>query len=127
MIYLCKSNRCNPDLVSTVRRQYEANEVLEHKGGAYNPELILKADKVIVVPAEEVNTTGTRFNVGKGQLNEIQSSLSKAQVIISKDLKIIGLADIEKIEIKDETSWTESAWIYIKEKATIINQEELLL
>lgn len=113
-IYLCKGNACDPVLISAIRKKYAESNLLEHPGGKYNPELIKKADVVIVAPNNECNKTTRFFNVGKGQLSEIRNrSIDITRVYLSKDYVFLGVSDISDIHVFDESSWTNCARIYI--------------
>lgn len=113
-MYLCKGNACDPVLVSAIRKKYKDNNLLEHPGGKYDPELIKKAGIIIVAPNFECNKTTRYFEVGKGQLSEIRNNpRSITRVYLSKDYIFIGLADISDIHVFDEGSYTNCARIYI--------------
>lgn len=142
MIYLCKSNRCDPTLVSAIRRSIPKELLLEHSGGTYNPSLIKKADKVIVVPSEECDEDTECFIVGKGQLQEIKDNIAICEVVLTHDYVIEGYSRIRDIHVFNFDSWTETAYIYINDNQHLektakydistesknnINEEELLL
>ena len=112
-IYLCKGNACDPVLVSAIRKRYAEQNLLEHPGGKYDPQLIKKADVIIVAPNFECNRTTRYFEVGKGQLSEIRNNPEHTRVYLSKDYIFIGVSDISDIHVFDEGSWTNCARIYI--------------
>lgn len=115
-IYLCKGNACDPVLVSAIRKRYAEQNLLEHPGGKYDPELIKKADFIIIAPNNECNKTTRFFNVGKGQLSEIRNNpKSKIRVYLSKDYSFISTSEISDIHVFDEGSWTNCARIYIND------------
>lgn len=114
-IYLCKGNSCDPVLISAIRKQFIGHNLLEHPGGKYNPELIKKADVIIVAPNQECNKDTVVFQVGKGQLSEIRDNYKKIKtgVYLSKDYVFMGSSEISDIEVFDEMSWVNCAHIYI--------------
>lgn len=113
-IYLCKGNACDPVLVSAIRKKYAEHNLLEHPGGKYDPELIKKADVIIVAPNYECDKTTRFFNVGKGQLSEIRNNPRRiTRVFLSKDYVFLTTSEISDIHVFDEESWTNCARIYI--------------
>ena len=70
-IYLAKSNKANPDLVSKVRQnlsQFEV-EIVEFTGGTYTHKPLLGCDLLIVVP----DLTNNGIIVGKGLYEQIDA------------------------------------------------------
>lgn len=119
-VYLCKSNQCDPDLVSAARRHIEkfTNKVLEHKGGTYNPNLVTLSDTLIVVPMNELSKSD-RFVVGKGQLSEIKLAQERrinVKVFVSEEYKYIGYLSITDIHVFDEKNFQKCAYVYIRGK-----------
>ena len=72
-IYISKSNACHLDDLIAVRTflsDYNC-EILEYNGGKYDPDLILTADLIVVVPhREQEGAKENTFFVGKGQYSE---------------------------------------------------------
>jgi len=113
-IYICKGNACDPVLVSAIRKRYVTQNLLEHKGGKYDPLIIKKADFIIVAPNSECNERTQYFNVGKGQLSEIRDNPNKKVIVyLSNDYVYLGNSFISDIHVFDESSWTDCARIYI--------------
>ena len=74
-IYISKSNNSNLDDVIQVRSMFKnipekATRILEHTGGSYNPDLILLADIIIVVPDLSTLKDNRIVTVGKGLYTE---------------------------------------------------------
>ena len=70
-VYLAKSNKANPDLVSKVRQnlsQFEV-EIVEFTGGTYTHKPLLGCDLLIVVP----DLTNNGIIVGKGLYEQIDA------------------------------------------------------
>jgi hypothetical protein len=79
-IYLGKSNRANPDVVSRVRsilKKYDL-EILEYKGGRYTDDDLLESDFMIVIPDMDNIVIGDYFintTIGKGLYGQIDEFL----------------------------------------------------
>ena len=72
-IYISRSNNVDLDLLILVRfrlRQFDGVEILEHTGGNYNPELITKANLVLVL-TESSHISDENYVLGKGIYSEI--------------------------------------------------------
>lgn len=70
-VYLAKSNKANPDLVSKVRQnlsQFEV-EIVEFTGGTYTHKPLLGCDLLIVVP----DLTNSDIFIGKGLYEQIDT------------------------------------------------------
>jgi len=77
-IYLSKSNRANPDHVMMVRKHLldKGYEIIEHKEGNYNPNLLLECSKMVMVGHNYPDftkkpTSRSTLLVGKGQYGQL--------------------------------------------------------
>ena len=70
-VYLAKSNKANPDLVSRVRQDLSKFniEIVEFTGGTYTHKPLLGCDLLIVVP----DLTNSDIIVGKGLYEQIDA------------------------------------------------------
>ncbi len=74
LVYLSKSNRANPDHVMLVRRHLESlgYDILEHQGGTYDPNLMLKCRYMIIVGIHApTNGNSGVVEIGKGQYQQL--------------------------------------------------------
>jgi hypothetical protein len=76
-VYLAKSNRANPDLVSRIRQMLSKFdvEIVEYTGGAYSHNLLLSCDELIVIPdLSNININDEELwetTIGKGLFEQI--------------------------------------------------------
>ena len=97
-VYLAKSNKANPDLVSKVRQnltQFEV-EIVEFTGGTYTHKPLLSCDLLIVVP----DLTNSDIIVGKGlyeQINEFSNDKGIEDILIvtkfNNEMIIVDMID----------------------------------
>lgn len=120
-VYLSKSNRANPDYVMMVRVYLEERgyEVIEHKGGTYEPNLLLKCNYMIMV-GEHCPSAGSDGNVmvGKGQYGQLRERQTHGLSwnVYFSHTQIFGTGDKAHMEpvfrsvvtngIVDENNWT---------------------
>jgi hypothetical protein len=74
-VYLAKSNRANPDLVSSVRQtlsKYDI-EVVEFKGGTYTHKELLACDLMVIVPATDTIWREEGIILGKGLYEQLSA------------------------------------------------------
>lgn len=87
-VYLAKSNKANPDLVSKVRQnlsQFEV-EIVEFTGGTYTHKPLLSCELLIVVP----DLTNNDIIIGKGlfeQINEFINYKDDENILIVTNFK----------------------------------------
>lgn len=77
-VYLAKSNRANPNLVSEVRQTLSKFDiqVVEYTGGNYSNESLLSCDELIIVPdlstcEHDYDNYFTTIKIGKGLYEQI--------------------------------------------------------
>jgi hypothetical protein len=78
-VYLAKSNRANPNIVSNVRitlNNFDV-DVIEYSGGQYSNNALLSCDYLVVVPESTPNLTdlSSEISIGKGLYEQIESLL----------------------------------------------------
>lgn len=84
-VYLAKSNRANPDLVSRVRQMLSKFdvEIVEHTGGGYTHNLLLSCDELIVIPdLSDFKKTDEELwvtTIGKGLFEQIIQFRNKTE------------------------------------------------
>ena len=86
IIYLSKSNRCNPNHVMAVREELKSlfpdSEIREFTGGSYNRNHILESDLCFMVaesdPEADEEYGKLEINVGRGLYTEARLMLDKS-------------------------------------------------
>jgi hypothetical protein len=97
-VYLAKSNRANPDVVSSVRQtlsKYDV-EVVEFKGGAYSHKQLLECDVMVIVPATDTLWREEGIILGKGlyeQLEAFDDHSGRVMIVCDEELTIGNMGD----------------------------------
>lgn len=116
-IYLAKSNRANPNIVSEVReilKQMPNVEIVEYVGGKYSNQPLIESDYLIIVPetVSDINEAiPTSINIGKGLNSQIVEFPLKPNIfIVSHVQKYTGLVlssivEMKHTEIDMATNW----------------------
>jgi hypothetical protein len=107
-VYLAKSNRANPDVVSSVRQtlsKYDV-EVVEFKGGTYSHKQLLDCDMMVIVPATDTIWREEGIILGKGLFEQLEafeehSDIGTVMVVCDEQLTI-GEIDSYWVENKDD-------------------------
>jgi hypothetical protein len=94
-VYLAKSNRANPDVVSSVRQtlsKYDV-EVVEFKGGTYSHKQLLECDIMVIVPATDTIWGEEGIILGKGLYEQLEaferhSDIGNVMVVCNEQLTI---------------------------------------
>ena len=126
-VYLAKSNRANPDVVSSVRQiisKYNV-EVVEFKGGAYSHKQLLECDMLIIVPSMDTLWREEGITLGKGlyeQINvfEEHSDIGMVMVVCDEELTV---GEIENFWIENDDDYIDYGLIEFHEN----NNNELKL
>lgn len=138
-VYLAKSNKANPDIVSSVRKTLAKFDVqvVEHTGGSYSNDLLLSCDELYVIPdlsEAENDEYGKSWSVaiGKGLYEQI---LVFSKVHNHNDIFIITNYDGDasglyyeddseyhySIKVVDETDYITYAYLMINTKNSMVN------
>jgi hypothetical protein len=107
-VYLAKSNRANPDLVSSVRQtlsKYDV-EVVEFKGGAYSHKQLLECDMMVIVPDTHTIWREEGIILGKGLYEQLEafeqnSDIGNVMVVCDEQLTVGEIGDYW-VENKDD-------------------------
>lgn len=107
-VYLAKSNRANPDVVSSVRQtlsKYDV-EVVEFKGGAYSHKQLLECDMMVIVPATDTLWREEGIILGKGLYEQLQafeqhSDIGNVMMVCDGELTV-GEIDSYWVENEDD-------------------------
>ena len=132
-IYLAKSNRSNPDVVSAVRtilKKFGA-DIVEFTGGAYSNKPLLACDMLIVVPelSGDNDDDAEYLDVGKGLFGQIEAFRDKrnsgAGHFNECDLMIVnyyhegtqelGIGTFDEFECAGEEDYVNYATIMFKD------------
>ena len=103
-VYLAKSNRANPELVSRVRQtlsKYDV-EIVEFKGGQFSHKPMLECERLVVVP----DLSDEEIVIGKGLYEQIirfgrDKGYEYVFVIVEENLTYKELEQIEIIDSDD--------------------------
>lgn len=105
-VYLAKSNRANPYVVSSVRQtlsKYDV-EVVEFKGGAYSHKQLLECDVMVIVPATDTLWREEGIILGKGlyeQLQAFEDGSNRTMIVCDGELTV-GEIDSYWVENEDD-------------------------
>jgi hypothetical protein len=96
-VYLAKSNRANPNIVSNVRitlNNFDV-DVIEYSGGQYS-NVLLSCDYLVVVPESTPNLTdlSSEISIGKGLYEQIESLLriiKNVFIILDENFEVGGV------------------------------------
>ena len=110
-IYLSKSNQSNYDDVLQIRTWFRNDfELLEHKGGKYNPLLMYDADIIIVIGHEQTITINDPpdiddFYLGRGTGMEVNGAIEagKKVFLYHKDDRFYSVTS--KMVMYDKDDW----------------------
>lgn len=145
-IYLAKSNRANPNLVSKVRETLSKFnvEIIEYTGGQYSHNSLLQCDELIVIPDiseafENMSTYSHQWlcPIGKGLYEQI--SMFSKEIFIVTDFDgyegvgglYYDLGEVESedsqynIEVDDDRNYINYAHLSIDLKSGSQNPWEL--
>jgi len=144
-VYLAKSNRANPNLVSVVRQTLSKFnvQIVEFTGGYYTHDLLLSCDELYVIPDineayQDNNTNFWSVSIGKGLYEQIQAFHNKTSnndIFIVTDfddqLGVGGFYyegnhdDIYSIDIENENDYVDYAYLTVNTENATINPWEL--
>lgn len=108
-VYLAKSNRANPDVVSSVRQtlsKYDV-EVVEFKGGAYSHKQLLECDVMVIVPATDTLWREEGIILGKGlyeQLQAFEDGSNRTMIVCDEELTV---GEIDSYWVENEKDYIE--------------------
>jgi len=98
-VYLAKSNRANPDVVSSVRQtlsKYDV-EVVEFKGGTYSHKQLLDCDMMVIVPATDTIWREEGIILGKGLYEQLEAFEQHSDIgnvmVVCDELLTVGEID----------------------------------
>ena len=145
-VYLAKSNKANPNLVSAVRQTLAKFnvQVVEFTGGTYSHDLLLSCDELYVIPDLSGINVQDEYDIywsvplGKGLYEQIQAfnkSHNHNDIFIVTDYDgAVGVGgvyydddsnDSYSIEVSDETDYVTYAYFMVNTKNCEINPWEL--
>ena len=110
-VYLAKSNRANPNLVTRVRQalsKFEI-EIVEFTGGQFSHKPMLECEYLVVVP----DLSGEEIIIGKGlyeQIDRFQSEYGWDNILVvahddHEDIPIREIGEVEIIDYDDYVSY----------------------
>lgn len=108
-VYLAKSNRANPDLVSSVRQtlsKYDV-EVVEFKGGTYSHKQLLECDVMVIVPATDTLWREEGIILGKGlyeQLQAFEDGSNRTMIVCDEELTV---GEIDSYWVENERDYID--------------------
>ena len=107
-VYLAKSNRANPDVVSRVRQALSKFpiQIVEYTGGQFSHTPMMECERLVVVPDLE----GDEIVIGKGlfeQINKFSRGklLDLVFVVTDEDLTVKDIEDIDIVTDDDYVSY----------------------
>lgn len=133
-VYLAKSNRANPNLVSAVRQTLSKFEIelVEFTGGTYSHDLLLTCDELIVIPDLSelkscVYTKFTTISLGKGLWEQISTfyEVGHSPFIVTDYDGHVGIGGVVydddddnhySLDLNDEKNYTDYGYFCINEK-----------
>jgi hypothetical protein len=142
-VYIAKSNRANPNLVSAVRQTLSKFdvEIVEFTGGAYSHDLLESCEELYVIPdlSEAYDDDFVGFwsvPIGKGLYEQIEhfsgyNGGSEVFIVTSFGEKIGGLyyegndENGYSIDIENENDYVNYAYITINTKNYVISPWDL--
>lgn len=107
-VYLAKSNRANPDVVSSVRQtlsKYDV-EIVEFKGGTYSHEQLLECDIMVIVPDTQTIWHEEGIILGKGLYEQLEAFDNDSNVMIVCDEKLT-IGEIDSYWVENERDYIE--------------------
>lgn len=106
-VYLAKSNRANPDVVSRVRQTLSELQIqiVEFTGGEFSHKPMMECERLVVVP----DLGRDEIVIGKGLYDQIikfgnDKNFDKIFVISNEKLVIKDIDDLDVIDYDDYTS-----------------------
>ena len=108
-VYLAKSNRANPNLVSKVRQTLSNFniQIVEYTGGSYNHNQLMECEQLVVVP----DLSNEEFFVGKGLYEQIQKFGSKKGLeyvmVINEDSDGLFVGEISDMWVVDSDDYIQ--------------------
>jgi hypothetical protein len=110
-VYLAKSNRANPDLVSSVRQtlsKYDV-EVVEFKGGTYSHKQLLECDVMVIVPATDTLWCEEGIILGKGLYEQLEafeqhSDIGNVMIVCDEELTV---GEIDSYWVENERDYID--------------------
>jgi hypothetical protein len=125
-VYLAKSNRSNPDLVTRVRQilsSYDI-EIVEFSGGQYSHKPLKECEYLVVIP--DLSTLNISYGdyiveIGKGlceQLDYFSENNEAMNIIIISD-NDLSVREINTIEITNENDYINYASIFLEDEDDI--------
>ena len=118
-IYLSKSNQANPDDLIFARNRYsKQGNLLEFKGGQYDPNMVTQADKIVVLPPAESEMKKSddgladTILIGRGNYSELQkhqvhmtSCEQEPQMFLFKDQREYKILKATEVGINWQNSF----------------------
>jgi len=144
-VYIAKSNKANPNLVSRVRQTLSVFDVqiVEFTGGTYSHDLLLSCDELYVIPDlsgsfDDDYTNIWSVSIGKGlyeQIHAFHNKTSNNDIFIVTDFdNNVGVGgfyyeenddDFYSIYIENENDYVDYAYLTINTENATINPWDL--
>lgn len=127
-VYLAKSNRANPDVVSSVRQilsKYDV-EVVEFKGGAYSHKQLLDCDVMVIVPDTHTIWDEEGIILGKGlyeQLEAFEQHSDIGNIMIVCD-ELLNVGEINCYWVENEKDYIEYGLVEFHENDNVLKLSE---
>jgi hypothetical protein len=116
-VYLAKSNRSNPDLVTRVRQilsSYEV-EIVEFTGGKYSHTPLKECKYLVIVPDLSLQIDETICDIGKGLFEQIEyftDFQAFANIMIISDNEL-NIRRFENLEVMDDDDYINYGTLYL--------------
>lgn len=113
-VYLAKSNKANPDLVSKTRQILSKFniEIVEFTGGTYSHDKMLKCDMLVVVPY--IDSDGSVV-IGKGlfdQMEAFEETIGGEYVCVISNPNNFFIKEIKEIDVINNTDYVNYAYVH---------------
>lgn len=113
-VYLAKSNKANPDLVSKTRQILSKFniEIVEFTGGTYSHDKMLECDMLVVVPY--INSNGTVV-IGKGlfdQMEAFEETIGNEYVCVISNPDNFFIQEVEEVDVINHTDYVNYAYVH---------------
>lgn len=114
-VYLAKSNRANPDVVSRVRQALSKFpiQIVEYTGGQFSHTPMMECEQLVVVP----DLDDEEIVIGKGlyeQINKFGRNKGYEYVFVINDEEDLTYKELEQIDIIDYEDYIAHAIIQFR-------------
>lgn len=111
-VYLAKSNRANPDVVSRVRQALSKFpiQIVEYTGGQFSHAPMMECEQLVVVP----DLDGEEIVIGKGlyeQISKFGNNNGYDYIFVISEEWDLTVRDVKQIDVIDYDDYVEFALI----------------